>query len=67
MNALKVISIALLMIGALGLIGAMDAEDEAAQDDHYCEMRQIWEQNRDIEPRYRPGWPNFKPEIECPV
>lgn len=66
MNALKVISIALLMIGALGLIGAMDAEDEAAQDDHYCEMRKIWEQNRDIEPRYRPGWPNFKPEVICP-
>ena len=66
MNALKGISIALLMIGGLGLIGAMDAEDEAKQDEHYCEMRKLWEQSKDIEPRFRPGWPNFKPEVTCP-
>ena len=66
MNALKGISIALLMIGALGLIGAMDAEDEAKQDEHYCYMRAVWEANKDIDKSTRPGWPNFKPEVTCP-
>lgn len=66
MNSLKGISIALLMIGALGLIGAMDAEDEARQDEHYCEMRRIWESNKSIDATVRPGWPNFKPEVTCP-
>lgn len=65
MNSLKGIAIALLMIGGLGLIGAMDAEDEAKQDEHYCEMRQLWENNKHIDASVRPGWPNFKPEVTC--
>jgi hypothetical protein len=65
MNALKGISIALLMIGALGLVGMMDLEDEIKQDEHYCEMRQLWENNKHIDANVRPGWPNFKPEVTC--
>ena len=65
MNALKAISIAALLIGALGLVGIMDMEDEIKQEQHYCEMRRIWEQNKETVPRFKPGWPNFKPEIKC--
>ena len=64
-DLLKAVSIGMIMIGAFGLVGVMDAEDEAKQEAHYCEMRRLWEEAKDIEPRYRPGWPNFKPEVTC--
>ena len=64
---LKIAAMVCLLVGAWGISSTMEMEDEIRQEEHYCEMRRIWEQNRDIEPRYRPGWPNFKPEIECRV
>ena len=64
-DVLKAISIGLILIGAFGLVGVMDAEDEARQDKHYCEMRQLWENNKHIDANVRPGWPNFKPEVTC--
>ena len=63
---LKGISIAVVLIGALGLVGVMDFEDEVKQDEHYCFMRAVWEANKDIDASVRPGWPNFKPEVKCP-
>lgn len=63
---LKAVSVGLILIGAMGLVGVMDYQDEVKQDEHYCEMRKLWEQSKDIEPRFRPGWPNFKPEVTCP-
>jgi hypothetical protein len=65
-DALKGISIAVVLVGAFGLIGAMDMEDEIKQDEHYCYMRRIWEQSKDTPPQFRPGWPNYKPEVKCP-
>ena len=65
-EALKGISIAVVLIGALGLVGVMDFEDEVKQDEHYCFMRAVWEANKDIPKEQRPGWPNFKPEVKCP-
>ena len=65
-ETLKGISIAVVLIGALGLVGVMDFEDEVKQDEHYCFMRAVWEANKDIDASVRPGWPNFKPEVKCP-
>jgi hypothetical protein len=65
-EALKGISIAVILIGALGLVGVMDFEDEVKQDEHYCYMRAVWEANKDIDASVRPGWPNYKPEVKCP-
>ena len=66
MSALKGISLAVLLIGAIGLVGTMEMEDEIREEQHYCDMRLIWEQSKTIEANFRPGWPNFKPEITCP-
>ena len=65
MDALKGISIALLILGAFGLVGIMDMEDERKQEEHYCYMRKVWEDNKETVPRFRPGWPNYKPEVKC--
>jgi hypothetical protein len=65
-ETLKGISIAVVLIGALGLAGTMDLEDEIKQDEHYCYMRAVWEANKDIDASVRPGWPNYKPEVKCP-
>ena len=65
MDALKGISIVLLILGAFGLVGIMDYEDEQKAQEHYCNMRKIWEDHKDIDPRFRPGWPNYKPEVTC--
>ena len=62
---LKVASVLLLIFGAYGLLGTLDYEDEQKQLEQYCEMRRIWEESKDIVPHKRPGWPNFKPEVQC--
>lgn len=63
---LKAVSIGLILIGAMGLVGVMDYQDEVRSEEHYCYMRAVWEANKDIVPQKRPGWPNFKPEVKCP-
>lgn len=62
---LKVASVLVLIFGAYGLMGTLEFEDEQREIEHYCEMRRIWEDGKDIDPRFRPGWPNFKPEVNC--
>jgi hypothetical protein len=64
-EALKVAGVIGFIFVAYGIVGHLDEEDERLQTQHYCEMRQIWEQNRDVLPIKRPGWPNFKPEVTC--
>lgn len=66
MNALKGFAIAALLIGAWGLVGTLELEDEIKEEQHYCEMRKIWEESKQIDSQFRPGWPNFKPEVKCP-
>ena len=66
MNALKGLGIALVLIGAWGLVGTLELEDEIKEEQHYCEMRKIWEESKQIDSQFRPGWPNFKPEVKCP-
>ena len=36
-----------------GLVGAMDAEDEQAQLEHYCEMVKLHKQDQST------GWPDY--------
>jgi len=36
-----------------GIIGAMDAEDERAQLEHYCEMVKLHRQDKSL------GWPDY--------
>jgi len=47
------------LLGAYGLIGSMDRADAEQQQDHYCEMVQLWEEtNGDA------GWPPYKGECK---
>lgn len=62
---LKVAAMICLIFGAYGLMGTLEYEDEQKQVEQYCEMRRIWEESKDILPAKRPGWPNFKPEVQC--
>ena len=59
--------ITMMVITVFGLVGRMDYEDELMQHAHYCEMRGIYEQdkNNNVPEEERSGWPNFKPEIQC--
>jgi len=36
-----------------GMVGTMDAEDEQAQLEHYCEMVKLHKQDKTL------GWPDF--------
>lgn len=62
---IRLIAFVIIMVVAYGIVGTHDFEDAQAEEAHYCEMRRIWESSRDIVPHKRPGWPNFKPEIDC--
>lgn len=61
----KVLLAFALVFAAMGIVGHMDYEDEKREIEQYCHMRALWEQSKDIEPRFRPGWPNYKPEVKC--
>lgn len=64
---LKFIGAIVFVVVAYGSVGYLEEQDENKSVQHYCEMRKIWEQSKDILPQKRPGWPNFKPEIDCGV
>ena len=65
MNEKQISLILLFLIAAVCLIGAIDYEEEKEQEEHYCYMRKIWEENKKVPENKRDGWPNFKPEIDC--
>lgn len=56
-----------LMLLALGLLGAMDADDEQSSQSEYCAMVSIWKQDeaKGIAKSERAGWPPFKGEEFC--
>jgi hypothetical protein len=64
---LKFVGAITFVLVAYGVVGHLDEENERLETERYCQMRQIWEQNKDVLPVKRPGWPNFKPEIVCGV
>ena len=65
MNAVAVI-IAAALVAALGIVGSMDAADEAAAERHYCEMVELWKRDAaaGIPAIDRAGWPNYR-QLEC--
>lgn len=50
---------------ALGIVVVWDAEEQDSQDDLYCEMVEIWRNNKHIPEIERPGWPPYRGEGAC--
>lgn len=53
----------------MGIAGQMDYEDAVEQENYYCEMVKIWEDDaaRGVRAEDRAGWPPFKGEsVQCP-
>lgn len=51
-----------------GIVGKMDYQDHLLQQAHYCEMRELYDQdkNDNVPASERRGWPNFKDrEYKC--
>lgn len=62
-----------VILGALGIAGHFDSQQEVASDRHYCEMVSIqkrWildhptEIGREAAAR-RPGWPEHRWDVDC--
>lgn len=66
MSMIKTIVIWPALLAAFLIVNQMDYEDAIKEEQHYCEMRKIWEESKQIDSQFRPGWPNFKPEVKCP-
>jgi cell division protein FtsI/penicillin-binding protein 2 len=66
MNAIKVIFALAMIILVLGVVGRMDMEDEQYEQEAYCNMRSVWEEDaaRGVKLEDRNGWPAFKPELD---
>ena len=61
----------LKMLGAVGVIvlilglasmSESDYQDEVDQQAHYCEMVELWNDNKHLPKEQRPGWPPYKGE-----
>lgn len=53
----------------MGIAGQSDHEHAIEQENMYCEMVKIWEDDaaRGVRPEDRAGWPPFKGEsVPCP-
>lgn len=44
------------------IVSTMDYHDEQAEQQHYCEMVELWHENDHLLPEQRPGWPPYKGE-----
>lgn len=44
----------------LGIVGAVDAEEESAQEARYCAMVKLWKETNG-----REGWPAYEGEEAC--
>jgi hypothetical protein len=59
----------LIVFILFGIAGQMDYEDAVEQENYYCEMVKIWEDDaaRGVRAEDRAGWPPFKGEnVSCP-
>lgn len=54
---------------ALVYVSALDHDDAVLQDQNYCEMVAIWNDDAraGIAPAERNGWPPYNKAIECEV
>ena len=66
MNTIKIVGSVFLIVLVLGVVGRMDMEDEQHEQEAYCNMRSVWEEDaaRGVKLEDRNGWPAFKPELE---
>lgn len=42
-----------------------EIEDEVNEHSQYCEMVELWEQNKHINELHRPGWPPYQGKGFC--
>lgn len=59
---------ALFLLG-FGLVGQFDFEEEQRQQDEYCAMVKVWNEDkaRGVPEHDRAGWPPFEGEEQCRV
>ena len=60
---------AALILLALGVVGHFDSEEEQRQQDEYCAMVKVWNEDkaRGVPEHDRAGWPPFEGEERCRV
>lgn len=60
---------AALVLLALGVVGQFDSEEEQRQQDEYCAMVKVWNEDkaRGVPEHGRAGWPPFEGEEQCRV
>lgn len=65
----QVILAAIGLIIAMGIVGQSDMEEEQRQQDEYCAMVKIWNEDkaRGVPEHDRAGWPPFEGEEQCRV
>lgn len=64
MNNRKLV-LGLIVVSMILLIaGNMDYHDERVEQQHYCEMVELWHNNEHLLPEQRPGWPPYKGECD---
>lgn len=59
----------LIVFILFGIAGRMDYEDAVEQENYYCEMVKLWQDDaaRGVRAEDRAGWPPFKGEsVSCP-
>ena len=69
MSRWQAIAIFLAFFILMGIVGRMDYEDQLLEEQHYCEMVKIWEDDRarGVPAEQRAGWPPFKgKDATCP-
>lgn len=66
MSALNKAALAALLVVLIGVVGHFDAEDSAAQHDHYCSMVATWhaEATKGVPANDRAGWPPYDGECK---
>jgi hypothetical protein len=66
MANLKMFALAAMLFVVVGVVGCFDAEDAAAQHEHYCSMVATWEAEAKagVPPNDRTGWPPYDGECK---
>lgn len=65
----QVILAFIAFIALAGIVGQSDFEEEQRQQDEYCAMVKVWNEDRarGVPEHDRAGWPPFEGEEQCRV
>lgn len=65
----QVILAFIAFIALAGIVGKSDFEEEQRQQDEYCAMVKVWNEDkaRGVPEHDRTGWPPFEGEEQCRV